>query len=364
MDASHAAARPMRAIMPLALPRDYPRQALRRTGQRTQDASITAVRRGLGYSGEGGLWRRFGQACLVPAVATGIWRKRLRKQTHKSTSVRATTVEREAEVAPWEVEEETEEERQARYKREAEEMKLKWDARRLEEKQSAERRVAFAQKERERAQIYGPRDPVMEAYEARMYEESRVIEVRRKQREVYERVKAFKLGRPLPPKGKEYVKLRPPPVQPPKPEDFDVSGSYDPQEDVIEAQYKAPEGYNSPSGPPPPARHERGTPKAAWEDPPYHPPSFNAQPSKWPQPGTDTSKDGVTTTNEYDEAEDEEEEEGEEKAGEPQEATDEGGFDEAELKSMKVSELKAKCSELGLPVAGTKSQLVARLLEG
>eukprot|EP00438_Fugacium_kawagutii_P018506 Skav201479 [mRNA] locus=scaffold828:79482:88764:- [translate_table: standard] len=97
-------------------------------------------------------------------------------------------------LAPWEIEEETEDERQARYAREADEMKLKWDARqgtsRLEEKQSAQRRQAWNQKEQERASLYGPRDPVMEAYEARMYEEARVIEVRRRQREVYERIKA------------------------------------------------------------------------------------------------------------------------------------------------------------------------------
>merc|ERR1719464_1089496 len=84
---------------------------------------------------------------------------------------RATTVEMETEtdLAPWELDEETEEEREARYKREAEEMKLKWDARRLEEKQSAERRVAFAAKEKERSGMYGPRDPIVEAYEDRMY---------------------------------------------------------------------------------------------------------------------------------------------------------------------------------------------------
>jgi len=60
----------------------------------------------------------------------------------------ATNVEMETKtgLAPWEIEEETEDERQARYAREAEEMKLKWDARRLEEKQSVERRIAFAKK--------------------------------------------------------------------------------------------------------------------------------------------------------------------------------------------------------------------------
>merc|ERR1719343_1506697 len=42
--------------------------------------------------------------------------------------------ESEQPVAPWEEECETEKERNARYKREAEEMKLKWDSRRQEEK--------------------------------------------------------------------------------------------------------------------------------------------------------------------------------------------------------------------------------------
>ncbi|CAE7244545.1 unnamed protein product [Symbiodinium sp. CCMP2592] len=101
-------------------------------------------------------------------------------------------------LAPWEIEEETEDERQARYAREADEMKLKWDARPgafggealgakapglVAERAGASRELG--------ASLYGPRDPIMEAYEARMYEEARVIEIRRRQREVYERIKVL-----------------------------------------------------------------------------------------------------------------------------------------------------------------------------
>lgn len=200
----------------------------------------------------------------------------------------ATKVETKSktDLAPWEIEEETEEERQERYTREAEEMKLKWDARRLEERQSAQRRQAFSQKEQERASLYGPRDPIMEAYEARMYEEARVIEVRRKQREVYERTKASHEGRPLPPKGKPFVVLKPLPVEPPKPEEFDISGHYKPEEDIEARKYKAPSSYVSPTGPAPPPRHLRGAPRAAWENPPYGPAPVGARPSNYPEPGS------------------------------------------------------------------------------
>merc|ERR1719263_2745808 len=119
-------------------------------------------------------------------------------------------------------------------------MKLKWDARRLEQRQSAARKKAWAAKKEEREAVKSRRDLPMEAYEARMYEEARVIEIRRLQREIYERTKAFKLGKPLPPKGTPYVNLRPLPVEPPRPEDFDVSGRYDPTEDKRNALYKAP----------------------------------------------------------------------------------------------------------------------------
>merc|ERR1719401_3234004 len=110
------------------------------------------------------------------------------------------------------------------------------------------------------------------------------MEVRRRQREVYERVKAFKLGRALPPKGKPYVELKPLPVEPPRPEEFDTSGWYNPQEDIEAAKYKAPESYVSPTGPAPPPRHLRGQPRAAWEDPPYGPPPRNP-PRYAPPPG-------------------------------------------------------------------------------
>lgn len=219
---------------------------------------------------------------------------RQRKQTANTLLARfrsirfATKVETKSttDLAPWEIDEETEEERQERYTREAEEMKLKWDARRLEERQSAQRRQAFAQKEQERASLYGPRDPIIEAYEARMYEEARVIEVRRKQREVYERTKASHEGRPLPPKGKPFVVLKPLPVEPPKPEEFDISGHYKPDEDIEARKYKAPKSYVSPTGPAPPPRHLRGAPRAAWENPPYGPAPAGARPSNYPEPGS------------------------------------------------------------------------------
>jgi len=190
-------------------------------------------------------------------------------------------------LAPWEIEEETEAERQDRYAREADEMKLKWDARRLEERQSAQRRQAYSQKEQERACLYGPRDLPMEAYEARMYEEARVIEVRRRQREVYERIKASKEGKPLPPKGEPYVQLRPPVAQPLPPEEFDTSGHYDPTEDIEAKKYKAPKSYVSPTGPAPPPREKRGAPRAAWEDEPYDPPrGSSSSADDWPEPGS------------------------------------------------------------------------------
>ena len=54
-------------------------------------------------------------------------------QRTQTTDSHSEWVLREAEsttgLAPWEIEEETEDERQARYAREADEMKLKWDAR-------------------------------------------------------------------------------------------------------------------------------------------------------------------------------------------------------------------------------------------
>ncbi|CAJ1423513.1 unnamed protein product [Effrenium voratum] len=228
-----------------------------------------------------------GHACTAVLVSTVT--AFAAKARRKRAAQRATTVEAESTtgLAPWEIDEETEEERQARYTREADEMKLKWDARRLEEKQSAQRRQAWAQKEQERASLYGPRDPIMEAYEARMYEEARVIEVRRRQREVYERIKAHKEGRPLPPKGTAYVELKPPPKEPTKPEEFDVSGHYKPQEDIEAKKYKAPESYVSPTGPAPPPRHKRGNPRAAWETPQYTQPRPNAPPPRqWPEPGS------------------------------------------------------------------------------
>ncbi|CAE7797383.1 unnamed protein product [Symbiodinium sp. CCMP2456] len=179
------------------------------------------------------------------ALAAALACAAARAQRRPRGTCRATTVEAESTtgLAPWEIEEETEDERQARYAREADEMKLKWDARRLEEKHSAQRRQAWSQKEQERASLYGPRDPIMEAYEARMYEEARVIEIRRRQREVYERIKAHKEGKPLPPKGTPYLVLKPAPMEPPKPEEFDVSGHYKPEEDIEARKYKAPDSY-------------------------------------------------------------------------------------------------------------------------
>lgn len=213
--------------------------------------------------------------------------ERCRQRSLLPLSATTVVAESATDVAPWEVEEETEPERQERYKREADEMKMKWDARRLEERQSAERRRAFAAKEQIRARLYGPRDLIMEAYEARMYEEARVLEVRRRQREVYERTKAMKQGKPLPPKGKPYVELKPLPVRPPPPEDYDVSGRYIPEEDLEAAKYFAPESYVSPTGPAPPPAHLRGPPKAAWEDPPYGPSRGGMAPRNYPKPGTE-----------------------------------------------------------------------------
>jgi len=184
-------------------------------------------------------WRRFG-------VGTG-------GKSRAVQSRKATTVEQSgtaAEVPPWERDSETDEEKERRYAREAEEMRRKWDARRLEEKHAAQRRLAWAAAEQERESKLGPRDLIMEAYEGRLYEEARVLEVRRRQREVYERVKAAKAGQPLPPKGKEFVPLQPLPVEPPKPEEFDISGKYDFEKEAEEQKYRAPESFKSPTGNP------------------------------------------------------------------------------------------------------------------
>lgn len=284
-------------------------------------------------------------------------------------------------------------------------MKLKWDARRLEEKQSAQRRQAWAQKEQERASLYGPRDPIMEAYEARMYEEARVIEVRRRQREVYERIKAFKEGKDLPPKGTPYVNLKPLPTEPVSPEEFDISGHYNPQEDLEAKKYKAPESYVSPTGPAPPARHKRGTPRAAWESHPYAPPRPNAPPPReWPEPGS-LPADTVPPVREKIEKEranrksrrqrmmEEQErlERGDNAVVEEEEDLDDSEDidDEAEdeileqveetpavaeapkpslptaeeANKMKVAELKQALQEANLPTTGKKAELLQRLLE-
>lgn len=286
-------------------------------------------------------------------------------------------METKTNLAPWELDEETEEEKQDRYKREADEMKLKWDARRLEEKQSAARRRANAAKEKERSALYGPRDLIMDAYDARMYEEARVIEVRRKQREVYERIKAHKRGDALPPKGEPYVHLRPTPVQPPTPEDFDVRGRYDPDAESIDKVYRAPESYVSPTGPAPPPRHLRGAPRAAWEDPPYGPPPRNAAPgpggpppagapppsSAPPPSAAPPSKPPPAPAAKK-----------EEPAAAPAPAPAAAPAPEApaaagdlptadEAKSMKVPELKDALKKGGLPVSGTKKVLLERLLD-
>jgi len=313
-------------------------------------------------------------------------------------------------LAPWEIEEETEDERQARYAREADEMKLKWDARRLEEKYSAQRRQAWNQKEQERASLYGPRDPIMEAYEARMYEEARVIEVRRKQREVYERIKAFKEGKPLPPKGTPYVILKPSPTQPTPPDEFDTSGHYKPEEDIEARKYKAPDSYVSPTGPAPPPRHQRGQPRAAWETPQYAPVRPGAPPPReWPEPGSlpadtvppvrqkiEVERAGRKSRRQRmleeqerlergdaveEEAEDEEEEYDEdedvEEAAEETVAEAEEVVEEApvaaeaaatnlptaeEAKAMTVPKLKEALKDAGLPVTGRKAELLERLL--
>eukprot|EP00971_Amphidinium_carterae_P095854 1896990-Amphidinium_carterae.1 len=114
---------------------------------------------------------------LVVSCALGLWRSRRgRRNKHGLPVLQATRVETtgaESEVPPWELDRETEEEREKRYEREAIEMRLKWEARRLEEKHSAQRRLAWAAKEREREQKLGPRDLIQEAREARIYEEAR-----------------------------------------------------------------------------------------------------------------------------------------------------------------------------------------------
>eukprot|EP00933_Yihiella_yeosuensis_P029001 TRINITY_DN22741_c0_g1_i1.p1 TRINITY_DN22741_c0_g1~~TRINITY_DN22741_c0_g1_i1.p1 ORF type:complete len:284 (+),score=104.02 TRINITY_DN22741_c0_g1_i1:574-1425(+) len=279
-------------------------------------------------------------------------------------------------------------------------MKLKWDARRLEERQSAQRRQAHAQKEAERAALYGPRDLIMEAYEARMYEEARVIEVYRRQREVYERIKAAKAGKPLPPKGKPYVELKPMPVQPAAPADFDITGHYKPAEDIEAKRYKAPESYVSPTGPAPPPRHERGRPKAAWDTPQYERASSNMSEIKYPEPGSlpeDTvppcrvqiEKERAERTARRKKLPGEEEEEfaaevaavapgaapaakkaaakkeeAPAAAAEASAAPARGNLPSvADVKKMTVPELKAALKEAGLKVAGNKADLVARLTE-
>lgn len=344
---------------------------------------------------------------VLAAITVGVARRKERR-----AALRATTVEAESttDLAPWEIEEETEDERQARYAREADEMKLKWDARRLEEKQSAQRRQAWAQKEQERASLYGPRDPIMEAYKARMYEEARVIEVRRRQREVYERIKAHKEGKPLPPKGTPYVTLKPPPTEPVKPEEFDISGHYKREEDIEAKKYQAPESYVSPSGPAPPPRHQRGAPRAAWEKEQYAPARPNAPPPKeWPEPGSlpadtvppvrqkieieranrksrrqrmmeeqerldrgespvaedeDVEEDEDLEDEEIEEAAEAEEvaEEAEEVAEEKPEAAKPDLPTAAEAKGMKVAELKEALQKADLPVTGKKAELLERLL--
>lgn len=329
-----------------------------------------------------------------------------RRKDRRPLALRATTVEAESTtgLAPWEIEEETEDERQARYAREADEMKLKWDARRLEEKQSAQRRQAWAQKEQERASLYGPRDPIMEAYEARIYEEARVIEVRRRQREVYERIKAHKEGKALPPKGTPYVTLKASPTEPVKPEEFDISGHYKPEEDLEAKKYKAPESYVSPSGSAPPPRHKRGAPRAAWEAQQYAPPRPNAPPPKeWPEPGSlpaDTvppvrakieeeranrksrrqrmmeeqerldrgespaveEEEDLEDEDLEDDVEDEEVQEDVQEVAEELEADKPDLPTVAEAKAMKVAELKQALQTAGLPVTGKKAELLERLL--
>eukprot|EP00930_Biecheleria_cincta_P055323 TRINITY_DN41650_c0_g1_i1.p1 TRINITY_DN41650_c0_g1~~TRINITY_DN41650_c0_g1_i1.p1 ORF type:complete len:422 (-),score=101.13 TRINITY_DN41650_c0_g1_i1:171-1253(-) len=342
-------------------------------------------------------------AAAMAMLAGGAHRSRqhriaaARAKANARVVLQATTVEAETEtnLAPWEIDEETEEERQERYSREADEMKLKWDARRLEERESAQRRQAFAQKEKERASLYGPRDAIMEAYESRMYEEARVIEVRRKQREVFERIKAAKAGKPLPPKGTPYVELKPKPTCPPCPSDFDISGHYDPQEDIEARKYRAPESYVSPTGPAPPPRHLRGSPRAAWENPPYNPPPRNPAPQReWPEPGSlpaseippvreriekDRAERNARSKREEDAKE--KDEKTEEAAKEMETKLDEQEPEEAakeqaatpgaaanlpsaeEVKGMTVPQLKEALKSAGLPITGKKSELVDRLIE-
>ena len=87
------------------------------------------------------------------------------------------------------------------------------------------------------------------------------------------------------------VNLKPSPTQPINPEEFDISGHYKPEEDLEAKKYLAPESYAtrqqlgrrssaevSPTGPRPPPRHKRGSPRAAWESPQYAPPRPNAPP--------------------------------------------------------------------------------------
>jgi len=319
-------------------------------------------------------------ACASLVAAYRLWLP-LRKGGRRVVR-RATTVDAEIEIAPWEIAEETEEEKQARYKREAAEMKLKWDARRLEERQSAERRRAWAEKEKERARLYGPRDLIMEAYEARIYEEARVLEVRRRQREVYERIKAHKSGKPLPPKGEPYVNLRPVPVRPPPPEDFDVSGRYYPEDDVKERAYKAPAEFVSPSGERPPPANMRGRPLAAWEDPPYGPPPRNPIMTKnYPEPGDipegyepavkpvlpETSSPPQKPSSPPKQSSPPKPSSPPNPSPAPASATPtEDAFEwpsEAEIRQMKVAELKALLKSAGLGITGTKKVLQGRALE-
>lgn len=338
-------------------------------------------------------------AVAVAAVVAGSQGARRKATRRLATVVEAETT---TDLAPWEIDEETEEERQDRYTREADEMKLKWDARRLEERQSAQRRQAQSQREQERACLYGPRDLVMEAYEARMYEEARVIEVRRRQREVYERIKASKEGKPLQPKGKPYVELKPPPKMPPPPEKFNVTGHYDPEPDIEAKKYKAPASYVSPTGPAPPPRSERGTPRAAWETPLYDPPRRGGN-ANWPEPGSlpastvpsvragiekqraehaakprrfpvpDDGMAGIGAprpgphsgaqvtedTVAEDDDDDDEDDVLEEASGA---AASILNFKKDEVEAMTVPELKAALTEAGMPATGKKADLRDRLL--
>jgi len=233
-------------------------------------------------------------------------------------------------------------------------------ARRLEEKQSVARRRAWASREKERTNYYGQRDLIMEAFDARMYEEARVIEVRRRQLEVYERLKAFHAGKPLPPKGTPYVNLRPPPVEPPLPEEFDDSGTYIHDAEVYEQYFLAPDNFKSPTGPAPPARHLRGVPRAAWENPPYAPSSRTFPPSSKPlrPPRPEGPPPELPTSRKKSPSEAVRVRRGPSappSRAEPPLPTLE------EVKSMKVAELKQALGAANLDCTGKKAELVQRL---